>query len=75
MSNFWVVENPGGGWNVKEESIEDPVSHHDTQAAAIRAAHPLLIDTGGGELIVQDRHGRIRQKDTIGRHDPYPPKG
>ncbi len=75
MSNFWVVENAGGGWNVKREGVDDPVSHHDTQAAAIQAAHPLIIGSGGGELVVQDRHGKIRQKDTLGKADPYPPKG
>ena len=75
MSNFWVAENAGGGWNVKQEHVEDPVSHHDTQADAIKAAHPLIINSGGGELFVQDRHGKIRQKDTIGKADPFPPRG
>ncbi len=64
MANYWVVENAGGGWNVKQEHHE-PASHHDTQAEAIQAAHPLIIGSGGGELIVQDRHGRVRQTDTV----------
>lgn len=75
MANFWVVENPGGGWNVKREAVIDPASHHDTQAEAIDAAHSRILNSGGGELVVQDRHGKIRQKDTIGKSDPYPPKG
>lgn len=75
MANFWVVESAGGGWDVKQEGAGGPASHHDTQGAAINAAHSMIIESGGGELIVQDRHGKIRQKDTIGKKDPYPPKG
>jgi len=70
MSNFWVVENAGGGWNVKQEHVGDPVSHHDTQAAAIEAAHPLIIDSGGGELIVQDRTARSARRTPSARPTP-----
>jgi hypothetical protein len=36
-----------------------------TQKDAIDAAHPLIARSGGGELVAQDRDGKIRQKDTV----------
>lgn len=75
MANYWVVQHPGGGWDVKREGADRASSHHDTQAAATAAAHPLIVNSGGGELVVQGRDGKIRQKDTIGKPDPYPPAG
>ncbi|CAB4893213.1 unannotated protein [freshwater metagenome] len=75
MANYWVVQHPAGGWDVKREGAQRASSHHLTQREAIAAAHPLIVNSGGGELVVQDRHGQIRQKDTIGRPDPYPPAG
>lgn len=53
----------GGGWqNV------DPfgsTTYHRTQEAAANRASKDLRSSGGGELIVQGRDGRIRAKDTI----------
>lgn len=76
MANYWVVQTADAtGWSVRREDAFRATSTHPTQRAAIAAAHPLIRRSGGGELIVQDRHGKIRQKDTIGKHDPYPPAG
>ncbi len=76
MANYWVIQSRSGtGWSVKREGAQHASSTHTTQAGAIAAAHPLIRSSGGGELIVQDMHGKIRQKDTIGRPDPFPPAG
>ena len=76
MANYWVVQSAdGSGWSVKREGAERASSNHHTQAQAVAAAHPLIRSSGGGELILQDRHGQIRQKDTIGKPDPFPPAG
>jgi hypothetical protein len=61
--------------SVKREGAERASSNHDTQGQAIAEARRLIESSGGGELSVQDRHGQIRQKDTIGKPDPYPPAG
>lgn len=74
MANYWVVQS-GQRWSVKREGAAQASSVHDTQAAAIVRARELIKNSGGGELIVQDRQGHIRVKDTIGRPDPYPPAG
>ena len=76
MANYWVVESKdGAGWSVRREDVERASSVHDTQKQAIEAAHSLIRSSGGGELYVHDRHGAIRQKDTIDKSDPYPPAG
>ena len=76
MANYWVVQSKdGSGWSVRRESADQVSSTHDTQEQAITAARSLVASSGGGELIVKDRHGEIRQKDTIGKNDPFPPAG
>lgn len=47
---------------------------HDTQAAAAAAAKQRLLNSGGGDLAIKGRDGKIRSKDTIGRPDPLPPR-
>jgi hypothetical protein len=71
-----VLELAGGRWGQKRIDAAQPASIHRTQAEAVSAARSALFKEGGGELIVKDRHGIIRQKDTIapGR-DPFPPRG
>lgn len=46
-----------------------------TQAAAIASGREKLINSGGGELTVKGRDGKIRSKDTLGGgNDPMPPR-
>ena len=72
----WVVPHDSGGWDVKAPGTDRASSHHGTQAGAIDRAREIIHNQGGGELIVQNREGQIRQKDTIApAHDPFPPKG
>lgn len=47
----------------------------DTQAAAIASGREKLANSGGGELTVKGRDGKIRSKDTLGGgNDPMPPR-
>lgn len=47
----------------------------DTQAAAIASGREKLVNSGGGELTVKGRDGKIRSKDTLGGgNDPMPPR-
>lgn len=70
-----VVPNPDGGWDVTKPGAERASSHHDTQGQAEQRAKEIVGNSGGGEVVVHDRHGRIRDKDTVapGR-DPFPPR-
>ena len=48
---------------------------HDTRAQAIASGREKLVSSGGGELTVKGRDGKIRSKDTLGGgNDPIPPR-
>jgi hypothetical protein len=68
----WVVCR-GKGFVVKVRPGRIPRDSGATQRAATTYARSLARALGC-ELMVQDRHGRIRIKDSHG-NDPYPPKG
>ena len=69
-----VVPNPKGGWDVKAPKANRSSSHHDTQAEAEVRAKEILARSGG-EVVIHDKEGKIRDSDTVppGR-DPFPPK-
>jgi hypothetical protein len=63
------------GWAVKTPHKRTPDSTHRTQSAAEQAAKDALRHSGGGEAVIHDRHGRIRDSDTVPpASDPHPPK-
>lgn len=48
---------------------------YPTQDEAVRAARENLKNAGGGELTIQGRDGRFRDKNTITPgNDPFPPR-
>lgn len=59
MTDHRVVEHPAGGWNVRSAEEARRIEHHASQDAAITAACMKIRTTGGGELVVQDKHGRV----------------
>ena len=73
--NRRTVSPRGDDWVVQKPGSSRVSSVHDTQKEAQDAARRILQNDGGGELVTQGRDGQIRQKDTIGRPDPHPPKG
>jgi hypothetical protein len=69
-----VVPNPEGGWDVRKPGGSRASSHHDTQAAAERRAKEILARDGGGEAVIHNRGGQIRDSDTVAPgSDPAPP--
>jgi len=64
-----------GGWANKRNSAERAEGIYTTQSQAADAARQNLQNSGGGELTIQGRDGRFRDKDTIAPgNDPCPPK-
>jgi len=59
----WVVIPVDGGWVVRTD--DHVSSRHGTREEDTRAAREHLREEGGGELVVQDPDGRIRDKNTI----------
>ena len=70
--NQWVVPH-GKDWAVRGEGNSKPTAIKPTQGEAIEAGRGIARNQHS-ELIVQNSHGQIRQKDSQG-NDPCPPKG
>lgn len=70
-----VVPNPKGGWDVLKPGGARRSDHAPTQGAAIDRARDILGRSGGGEIRIHGRDGRIRDSDTVRPgHDPNPPR-
>jgi Uncharacterized protein conserved in bacteria (DUF2188) len=70
-----VVPNPDGGWKVEKPNAGRASSTHNTQKQAERRAKEILSNIGGGEVVIHDERGRVRDKDTVRPAiDPNPPK-
>jgi hypothetical protein len=70
MARVTVGPKSGGGWQVS-----GGIGIFETQRDAMAAARQELETSGGGELVVKNRDGKVRQQDTIGRPDPPKSKG
>jgi hypothetical protein len=70
-----VVPNPDGGWDVRAPGAERSSAHLHTQADAIDRAREIVGNSGGGEVVIHGRDGRIRDSDTVPPGgDPNPPR-
>ncbi|MDX6533968.1 MAG: hypothetical protein QOF68_1712 [Gaiellales bacterium] len=74
-TDYEVVPNPDGGWDVRKDGGNRASSHHRTQPEAARAAKDYARNAGGGEVRVHGRDGKVRSSDTIAKKDPFPPRG
>ena len=70
--NVWVVCNKGK-FSIKEEGSAKALIQPASQRTAIKIGR-LLAKANRSELIIQDKHGKIRAKDSHG-FDSFPPKG
>lgn len=73
MADQHVVKRPDG-WAVLGAGNGRDTSHHDTQREAIDAAKDIA-QRKGADVVVHDRNGLIREKNTYGKEDRHPPKG
>ncbi len=70
-----VYQRPDGTWVNKRTHADKAAGLHQTQGDAAGEAKQILQNSGGGELIIKGRNGKIRSKDTIAPgNDPNPPK-
>jgi len=60
-----VTPNGDGRWAVHRPGANRASSIHVTQRAAEDRAREALVNTGGGELTIHGRDGRIRDSDTV----------
>ena len=71
--NQHVTRHPSGGWQVKGAGNSRATVRTSTQKEAIKIARGIAKNQQS-ELVVHNRSGQIRAKDSFG-NDPYPPKG
>jgi hypothetical protein len=70
---LWV-QKTDAGWTAKRAGGQrSSIPPQPTQAAAERAAKELARRTGGAEVIITGRDGKIRSSDTIAKRHPNPP--
>jgi hypothetical protein len=74
IADYHVLPRDDGQWEARQAGATIR-SLHASQAEAERAAKEHAENTGGGEVSVHGRDGQIRDKSTIAKTVPYPPKG
>lgn len=74
MANYHVVKH-GDGWADRREGSSRVSSTYETQAEASAGAKQHVINSGGGEARIHGLDGKIRDSNTYGRPDPFPPQG
>jgi uncharacterized protein DUF2188 len=67
-----VGPKKGGNWQVSGGTKSHETK---TQEAGVKIARGELLGSGGGELIIKGRDGKIRDTRTIGRKDPRESRG
>lgn len=81
MADYHVTKPYGADtWHVVRAGAGRPERTARTQEEAEKIARKLILDSNGGELVIHTESGPnspgvIRAKDTIGKADPFPPRG
>ncbi len=66
----------GDGWKIVAPGQDAPVAVTATQEEAITLATRMQYnDPDGGEVLIHGQDGTIRERNTINRKDPFPPRG
>ncbi|GAA1732972.1 DUF2188 domain-containing protein [Microbacterium paludicola] len=77
MADYHVTHDKGDdNWKVTRAGGQRASASAGTQADAVARANQLAGNSGGGEVNIHRKdNGQIRDKNTIGKSDPHPPKG
>lgn len=71
--NQHVTPHKDGGWQVKGAGNTKATKVTKTQIEAVSIAKNIAKNNKS-ELVIHNKSGRIRQKNSYG-NDPFPPKG
>jgi len=75
MSNYHVIKNKDGDWTVRRAGSERASGSFQRQSQAEKVAKKFASNTGGGEVRIHGRDGKIRDSDTVApARDPFPPR-
>lgn len=64
----------GSRWKAEWEGVDRASATGATQAEMEQRAKEIALGAGGAEVVVHRPDGSIRDSDTIGRPDPFPPR-
>ena len=73
MANQHVVRRWDQWWVLWEWNSRT-AQNFDTQRDATERAREIATNQGG-DVLIHWRDGKIRERNTYGKDDPYPPKG
>lgn len=75
MANYHVSKHSDGGWKAQKAGASKASFIADTQREAEAAAKEFSAKSGGGEVRIHGRDGKIRDSDTVAPgNDPFPPR-
>jgi hypothetical protein len=77
MADYHVqYDKDKGDWSATREGASRASARSATQSDAIAEANRLADSGGGGEVNIHRKdNNQIRDKNTIGKKDPNPPRG
>jgi hypothetical protein len=73
-NNHWVSQREDGRWADKREGADRASGLYNTQQEAFEAARDAAMREGG-EVFIKNREGQIRDRNTYGQPDNFPPEG
>ena len=76
MANYHVIKDRNSSdWRAKRTGSDRASGIYGTQKEAESAARKFSHNSGGGEVRIHGRDGKIRDSDTVvPGNDPFPPK-
>lgn len=75
MANYHVVRSKDGDWVARKAGAGRVSGTFNSQRDAEKAAKQFASSTGGGEVRIHDRNGKIRDSDTVApARDSSPPR-
>ncbi len=72
-NSYHVIPKSNGEWSVKKTGAERATGNFPTKKGAITIAKDLVTKSGGGELIIHEKDGRVSKRNSFA-NDPNPPK-
>jgi len=65
-NSYHVIAKSNGEWSVKRNGADRATGNFPTKKGAVTTARDLVTKSGGGELIIHGKDGRVSQRDSYG---------
>lgn len=77
VKQIHIVKQSSGNWGGRQNNASRlSFTGAPTQQAAIKMAGRIAVNQGGMEVVIhRGDNGRIKDSNTIGKSDPFPPRG